>query len=48
MQRDLRKYHGGEWEVSAGGSALQDENGLEAAIRELKEETGIVIRITFM
>ena len=48
MQRDLRKHHGGEWKVSAGGSALQGENGLEAAIRELKEETGIVIRITFM
>ena len=34
MQRDLRKHHGGEWEVTAGGSALQCENGLEAAIRE--------------
>ena len=41
MQRDLRKHHGGEWEVTAGGSALQGENGLEAAIRELKEETGL-------
>ena len=40
MQRDFRKHHGGEWEVTAGGSALQGENGLEAAIRELKEETG--------
>ena len=48
MQHDLRKHHGGEWEVTAGGSALQGENGLEAAIRELKEETGIVIRISFM
>ena len=48
MQRDLRKHHGGEWKVSAGGSALQGENGLVAAIWELKEETGIVIRITFM
>ena len=27
--------------VTAGGSALQGENGLEAAIRELKEETGL-------
>ena len=26
MQRDLRKHHGGEWEVTAGGSALQGEN----------------------
>ena len=41
MQHDLRKHHGGEWEVTAGGSALQGENGLEAAIRELKEETGL-------
>ncbi len=41
MQRDFRKHHGGEWEVTAGGSALQGENGLEAAIRELKEETGL-------
>ena len=41
MQRDFRKHHGGEWEVTAGGSALQGENALEAAIRELKEETGL-------
>lgn len=33
MQRDLRKHHVGEWKVTAGGSALQGENGLEA-IRE--------------
>ena len=45
MQRDLRKHHGGEWEVTAGGSALQGENGLEAAIRELKEETGLEFAI---
>lgn len=25
MQRDFRKHHGGEWEVTAGGSALQGE-----------------------
>ena len=37
MQHDLRKHHGGEWEVTAGGSALQGENGLVAAIRELKK-----------
>ena len=41
MQRDFRKHHGGEWKVTAGGSALQGENGLEAAIRELREETGL-------
>ena len=41
MQRDLRKHHGGKWELTAGGSALKGENELEAAIRELKEETGL-------
>ena len=41
MQRDFRKHHGGEWKVTDGGSALQGENGLEAAIRELREETGL-------
>lgn len=42
MQRDKRKHFGGLWELTAGGSALQGENPLECAIRELKEETGIV------
>ena len=32
----------GFWEASAGGSALSDEEPLEAAKRELFEETGIV------
>lgn len=41
MQRDLRKHLGGMWELTAGGSALQGENPLECAIRELEEETGI-------
>ena len=43
MQRDLRKSYGGMWEATAGGSALQKESPLECAIRELKEETGIVV-----
>lgn len=41
MQRDSRKSYGGMWEASAGGSALQGEDALGCAIRELREETGI-------
>ena len=42
MQRDERKHLGGMWEATAGGSALQGENPLACAVRELYEETGIV------
>lgn len=42
MQRDIKKPFGGMWELTAGGSALQGENPLQCAIRELREETGIV------
>lgn len=42
MQRDWNKHFGGTWELTAGGSALEGETSLECAIRELKEETGIV------
>ncbi len=42
MQRDPRKHYGGLWEATAGGSALQGETPLACAIRELREETGIV------
>lgn len=42
MQRDPRKHHGLMWEASAGGSALQGETPLQCALRELREETGIV------
>ena len=42
MQRDKRRHLGGMWEATAGGSALQGENPLTCAMRELQEETGIV------
>ncbi|MDE5563184.1 MAG: NUDIX hydrolase [Clostridiales bacterium] len=42
MQRDYRKSYGGMWEATAGGSALAGETPLECAVRELREETGIV------
>lgn len=42
MQRDTRKHLGGMWEATAGGSALQGENPITCARRELYEETGIV------
>jgi ADP-ribose pyrophosphatase len=42
MQRDYNKpNYPGLFEASAGGSALKGETALEAAKRELKEETGI-------
>jgi len=41
MQRDPRKHLGGMWELTAGGSALQGEDPLSCAVRELQEETGI-------
>lgn len=44
MQRDFRKPLGGMWEVTAGGSALKGENPLMGAIRELKEETGLMAK----
>ncbi len=42
MQRDSSKSYPGKWEATAGGSALRGENPLECAIRELREETGII------
>lgn len=42
MQRDSKKHFGGMWEATAGGSALKGEDALACAIRELREETGIL------
>ena len=42
MQRDKKRHLGGMWEATAGGSALQGEDPLTCAMRELQEETGIV------
>ncbi|MCH5272333.1 MAG: NUDIX hydrolase [Lachnospiraceae bacterium] len=44
MQRDFRKHYGGMWEATAGGSALKGEVPLECAVRELREETGIIAK----
>ena len=41
MQRDPGKHLGGMWEATAGGSALQGEDPMTCALRELSEETGI-------
>ncbi len=41
MQRDPGKTHGGMWEATASGSALQGETACDCAVRELREETGI-------
>lgn len=43
MQRDRKKPFGGMWEATAGGSALRGETPLECAVRELREETGIIL-----
>ena len=43
MKRDPTKpLYPNMWEATAGGSALQGETALKGAMRELREETGIV------
>ena len=39
---DIKDVYPGFWEASAGGSALSGEEPLEAAKREMFEETGLV------
>lgn len=38
---DVKDVYPGYWEASAGGSALSGEEPIEAALRELSEETGL-------
>lgn len=43
MKRDPAKpLYPNMWEATAGGSALQGESAIDGAMRELREETGIV------
>lgn len=43
MQRDYNKRgFPGEWEIGAGGSVLKGETAYEGALRELREETGVI------
>lgn len=45
MKRDPRKpNYGGYYEATAGGSALKSEDPYSCAVRELREETGIICR----
>ena len=42
LQRDFNKVSNpGLWEIGAGGAAIKGEEPLDAALRELKEESGI-------
>lgn len=41
MRRARCKHNGGQWEATAGGSALQGESPRQCAARELYEETGV-------
>ncbi|MCR4788942.1 MAG: NUDIX domain-containing protein [Lachnospiraceae bacterium] len=42
MRRSPGKAYPLYWEATAGGSVLQGETAFEGALRELREETGIV------
>ncbi|SEQ11925.1 Broad specificity phosphatase PhoE [Treponema bryantii] len=42
MKRSPNKNWPGMWEATAGGSALKGETDVEGALRELREETGVI------
>ena len=43
MKRDPTKpLFPNMWKATAGGSALQGESAVEGALRELREETGVI------
>ncbi len=42
MKRDPGKIYGGMWELSAGGGVQTGEDPMTGAVREMREETGIV------
>ena len=42
MRRSPCKTYPLYWEATAGGSVLQGESAIEGALRELREETGII------
>lgn len=42
MRRSPDKAYPLYWEATAGGSVLQGESAIEGALRELREETGII------
>ena len=42
MRRSPGKAYPLYWEATAGGSVLQGETAIEGALRELREETGII------
>ena len=42
MRRSPGKAYPLYWEATAGGSVLQGESAIEGALRELREETGII------
>lgn len=44
MQRDFSKSWSGFYEATAGGAVLKGETPEEGAIREVKEETGLMIK----
>jgi 8-oxo-dGTP pyrophosphatase MutT (NUDIX family) len=46
LKRSLRSVQGGTWTAAPGGKIEPGETNLEAAVRELREETGICLPTT--